>query len=58
MKKTTKTKKLDIKPERIRNLTPEELARAGGGMAANDTDTASGNDTLRWTCSCNNCSAR
>ena len=52
MKKTGRTKKkLDVKPEPIRKLTPEELARVAGGMGS---DPCVG-DTDRWSCSCNTC---
>ena len=55
MKKTdrTKNKKLDIKPEPIRNLTPEELKRADGGMGSDPCI----NDSERVTCTCNACSS-
>ena len=58
MKKTDriKNKKLEVKPDPIRQLTPTDLSRVAGGAPTGLCNNDSGNDTLRMSCSCLNCS--
>jgi hypothetical protein len=59
MKKTSRPKKLELKPQTIRNLTPSELQRAAGGLPPDDpggVDTSP--ETKRVSCTCGACSDR
>ena len=54
MKKTTRPKKLELKPERIRTLTAQQLDTVAGGGNSGVCGTHVG-DSGKPTCSCANC---